>query len=200
MRRFPNTAMALLAFFLATAVAAQPPNYRPRTGNADIDATMMSMNTADSVDSSARVDEIVARFGAPRYLVVQLMARRGWTPADVYYACALAHEARRPCSDVARVYEHDRAQGWAPIAASFGITPGSARADLLARHFEKSAEPVPADVAPRQSAPEADPTLQSPPDASAPPEPSPIQAPANPQAKAVESSPPPVLSSSPGHR
>src|SRR5690606_4052162 len=35
------------------------------------------------------IDEIVRYHGAPRELVVDLLESSGWTPADVYYACAI---------------------------------------------------------------------------------------------------------------
>ncbi len=138
MPRFSAAAVAWLVL-LATAAGAQVAGYQPRTGDAAIDARMVSIN-AGSAGHDVLVDAIVRRFGAPRYLVAQLMSRQGWTPADVYYACALAYEARRPSSQVAHAFEASRAQGWAAIATSFGVKPGSPQAAALDRHFDNVIE------------------------------------------------------------
>ena len=70
--------------------------------------------------------------GAPRDLVVDLLARR-WAPGDIYFACALAKLVGRPCRYVVEVWERDHGQGWGAIAKRLGIKPGSPQFHQLKR-------------------------------------------------------------------
>lgn len=99
--------------------------FSPRTGDVWIDSQLGDMNTYARGDRNGFIDDVVVSFGAPRYLVSDLVTRRRWAPGDVYYACALAYQLHRPCQDVVNTYEKDHGQGWGVIAQRMGIKPGS---------------------------------------------------------------------------
>jgi hypothetical protein len=99
--------------------------YSPRTGDAFIDARLGDVNVFGRGDTDGFIDEIVVSFGAPRYLVRELIEDRRWAPGDVYYACALAYQLKKPCGYVSDIYQKDHAQGWGVIAKRLGIKPGS---------------------------------------------------------------------------
>jgi hypothetical protein len=121
--------VAGLAF--ATSASAITIGYRPRTGDIWIDTHLTDINRYARIDRDYFIDDVVSSFGAPRYFVRDLLVTRQWEPADVYYACALAHRLNRPCVDIVRDYGDDRGQGWGVIAQRMGIKPGSAEFHAL---------------------------------------------------------------------
>jgi hypothetical protein len=138
---------AALGLAFAGATSAQVITYNPRTGDIGIDSQLGYMNDYygrndyySRTDRDYFVDDIVNNFGAPRYLVNDLLNSGNWSAGDVYYACALAYEAHRPCGDVARMYEQDRGQGWGVIAQRMGIKPGSAQFHALKGRIGSSDE------------------------------------------------------------
>jgi hypothetical protein len=120
-----NILAIVLGFALAGAANAQVISYHPRTGDITIDNELGYMNGYGRQNQGYFVDDVVNSYGAPRYLVNDLLNTRRWEPGDVYYACALAYQVRRPCGDVVNMYEQDRGQGWGVIAKRLGIKPGS---------------------------------------------------------------------------
>ena len=122
--RHATLALALGLAFASTAGAVTI-GYSPRTGDVWIDTNLGDVNRYGYDQRDYFVDDVVNQFGAPRYLVNDLLGSRHWQPGDVYYACALAYQTRRPCKDVADLYEGNRGQGWGAIAQSMGIKPGS---------------------------------------------------------------------------
>ena len=127
-----------LGLSLVGAVSAQVISYSPRTGDIWVDSQLGQMNDYGRRDRNYFVDDVVGSFGAPRYLVNDLLNNRGWNPGDVYYACALAYQLRRPCNDVVRSREQNRGQGWGVIAKRMGIKPGSAEFHALKGQMGKS--------------------------------------------------------------
>jgi hypothetical protein len=129
----PRFASLVLAIGLvaATSASAITIGYRPRTGDIWIDTHLTDINRYGRNDRDYFIDDVVSSFGAPRYFVRDLLITRGWEPADVYYACALAHRLNRPCVDIVRDYGDDRGQGWGVIAKRMGIKPGSAEFHAL---------------------------------------------------------------------
>lgn len=65
-------------------------------------------------------------------MVEDLLARRGWSPGDVYYACSIARSLGRPCLDIANEYDRD-GRGWGVTAQRLGIKPGSPAFHALKR-------------------------------------------------------------------
>jgi hypothetical protein len=128
----------MLAASLAGAVGAQVVGYNFRTGDAWVDTQLVQVNDYGLRDRAYFVDDVVNTFGAPRYLVNELLGARRWNPGDVYYACALAYSARRPCGDVVRYHDEAKGQGWGVVAKRMGIKPGSAEFHALKGNLGKS--------------------------------------------------------------
>ena len=129
---------AALGFAFTGAASAQVISYSPRTGDVVLDTQLGYMNDYGRSNRDYFVDDVVNTYGAPRYLVNDLLTTRRWQPGDVYYACALAYQLRRPCGDVAKTYEQNRGQGWGVIAQRMGIKPGSAQFHALKGNVGKS--------------------------------------------------------------
>lgn len=120
-----------------------------RTGDAWVDARLADIGTYAATYRDAFVDE-VARYGrAPRELVAGLLARPGWTPGDVYFACDLALQAGRPCREVVDLRGAEPARDWASIATALGVTPGTPGFHALKRaivaSYDRWARPVAVD-------------------------------------------------------
>jgi hypothetical protein len=133
---------AILALLLAGSFAigahAQVVGYNIRTGDVWVDSQLGYVNDFGRRDRNYFVDDLVESFGAPRYLVNDLLDKRRWEPGDVYYASALAYAAHRPLGDIARDYEQNRGQGWGVMAQRLGIKPGSAEFHALKGQMGKS--------------------------------------------------------------
>lgn len=127
-----------LGLSLSGAVASQVISYNPRSGDVWVDSQLGYMNDYGRSNRDYFADDIVNNFGAPRYLVNELLTERRWQPGDVYYACALAYQMHRPCGDVVKQYESNRGQGWGVIAQRMGIKPGSAQFHALKGQVGKS--------------------------------------------------------------
>jgi hypothetical protein len=97
-----------------------------------MDVWLGDMNRYGSRYRDPFVDELVRYHAAPRDLVVDLLARR-WAPGDIYFACALARLAGRPCRYVVELWERDHAKGWGAMAKRLGIKPGSPQFHQLKR-------------------------------------------------------------------
>lgn len=133
-----NLLAIVLGFALAGAASAQVISYHPRTGDITIDNELGYMNGYGRQNQNYFVDDVVNSFGAPRYLVNDLLNTRRWEPGDVYYACAMAYQMRRPCGDVVNMYEQDRGQGWGVVAKRLGIKPGSPQFHALKGDISKA--------------------------------------------------------------
>jgi hypothetical protein len=136
--KFRTAALAVAFGFGVSAIAgAVTIGFNPRTGDAWVDSELREVNQYGYDDRDYFVDGLVDNFGAPRYLVTDLVESRRWPPGDVYYACALAFQSHRPCGDVVNMYEQDRAHGWGAVAQRLGIKPGSAAFFALKDQFER---------------------------------------------------------------
>lgn len=140
MHSVPRLRALLLASVLALGaapLAAQPApaGFEPRTGDPWVDTWLDDVNRYATAYRDPFVDELTRYHKAPRDLVLALLARPGWTPGDVYFACALAAQAGRPCRYVADEYDRDRAAGWGALAQRLGIAPGSAGFHRLKNGF-----------------------------------------------------------------
>lgn len=125
----------LLAFGLAAGTAQAQDftfGWNPRSGDVWMDVWLGDMNRYGSRYRDPFVDELVRYHAAPRDLVIDLLARR-WAPGDIYFACALAKLAGRPCRYVVEQWERDHAQGWGAMAKRLGIKPGSPQFHQLKR-------------------------------------------------------------------
>jgi hypothetical protein len=128
----------LLACAFAAGAQAQVIGYNFRSGDVWVDSQLGSISDYGRHDRVYFVDDLVNSYGAPRYLVNDLLDKRHWDPGDVYYAAALAYTARRPLGDVTREYENSKGQGWGVVAQRMGIKPGSAEFHALKGQMGKS--------------------------------------------------------------
>ena len=128
----------MLAACFATGAAAQVVGYNFRSGDLWVDTQLGYISDYGVRDRSYFVDDLVNSFGAPRYLVNDLLDKRHWSPGDVYYASALAYSAHRPLGDAVREYDNSNGQGWGVVAKRMGIKPGSAEFHALKGQMGKS--------------------------------------------------------------
>ena len=125
-------AMALACIALpAAAQQAFAFAWNPRTGDAVLDARLGDINRYGDRYREAFVDELVRYHAAPRALVGALLADEAWAPGDLYFACALARAAGRPCRHVIERWREAHASGWGEVAAELGVAPGSPAFDRL---------------------------------------------------------------------
>ncbi len=137
--RLPALLVALVLTASAMATdASKAFGGNPWTGDATVDATLADINQYAMRYPDAFVDEIVRYHAAPRALVDALMHNPQWTPADIYFACALAQTAGQPCRAVSEQWQHDHGQGWDAIARGVGVQPRSAEFDRLKQGFISS--------------------------------------------------------------
>jgi hypothetical protein len=137
--RMVRAALFALCLFCASVMAqdfAHP--WNPRTGDTWTDRQLADVNTYAARYRDAYIDELVRYFDAPRMLVTELLVERRWAPGDVYYACAIARVAGRPCRAVADVWAQGYAEGWEPIVRQMGIASGSDEATRLKLGFVDS--------------------------------------------------------------
>lgn len=134
--------IATLALALGLAVCAGANavtiGFNPRSGDVWIDTQLREVNQYGYDDRDYFIDDLVANYGAPRYLINDLLVTRRWPPGDVYYACALAFQMHRPCGEAVQMYEQDRGHGWGVVAQRMGIKPGSAAFFALKGQVGKS--------------------------------------------------------------
>jgi hypothetical protein len=126
----------LVAFAQPVERAAPLPVPVPRTtGDATLDARLLDIDRYGARYRAAFVDELVRYHAAPRELVHALL-ERGWSPGDVYYACALAHTTGRACRHVADDTGGDAAPDWIAIARRLDVAPDSPRLAHLHERIE----------------------------------------------------------------
>lgn len=143
--RLPLLAFALAAAFSAP-LAAQTVGFNVRTGDVWVDTRLGEINQYGHQYRDPFIGELTGHYGAPHALVLELLDRRRWAPADVYYACAIAHALGRPCIEVVREYDRAPGQGWGAVAQRMGIKPGSREFHALKRGtvatFDRWGHPV----------------------------------------------------------
>lgn len=108
----------------ATAVADE--EAPPGSGDPWVDAWLADMDRYGATYPQPFIDEVVRYHEAPRALVQALLLERGWSPGDVYQACALADVSGRACRQVADGWPRRSASGWVAVASDLGAEPGSA--------------------------------------------------------------------------
>ena len=113
------------AIIAAVPAQAQTVGYNIRTGDVWVDTRLGEINDYGRRYRDPFVSEMTGYYGAPRSLVLDLLDRKGWAPADVYFACAIARALGIPCLDVVHRYERNPGQGWGNLAKQMGIKPGS---------------------------------------------------------------------------
>ncbi len=127
MRSPPTLALAVCLALSAVggAVQAQTLGYNVRTGDVWVDNRLGEINDYGTRYRDPFINELSTNYGAPRPYVTELLTVRRWAPADVYYACAIAHALHRPCAEIVSEYDRNPGQGWGVMAKRMGIKPGS---------------------------------------------------------------------------
>lgn len=145
MRHVAWVLVLLLATGAAAAQAQAPvsapgaaPEWRPRTGDAWVDAALADVNAYGRRYPDAFADELARYHGAPREVVVALLADPAWTPGDVYFACVLAQSIGRSCRYVADEWQAHGSEGWGALAQQLGVEPGSAQFHALKDGFAEA--------------------------------------------------------------
>ena len=118
---------------IAGTASAQTVGYNVRTGDVWVDNRLGEINDYGTRYRDPFVSELSSNYGAPRSLITNLLTVRRWAPADVYYACAMAHALNRPCAEIVREYDRHPGQGWGVMAQRMGIKPGSPAFHALKR-------------------------------------------------------------------
>ncbi|HEY4582786.1 MAG TPA: hypothetical protein VIG88_07980 [Lysobacter sp.] len=121
-----HTALLAACLLLPALAGAQGGGTDRRdTGDAWVDARLADIDSYAATYRDAFVDEMARYHRAPRELVRDLLARPGWTPGDVYFACGLARHAGRPCRAAADLKSSDPVPDRAALARELGVAPGS---------------------------------------------------------------------------
>ena len=131
-------ATLLLSAGFAAGAGAQVVGYNFRSGDLWVDTQLGYISDYGVRDRAYFVDDLVTSYGAPRYLVNELLDKRRWSPGDVYYASVLAYHAHRPLGDAVREFDNSKGQGWGVVAQRMGIKPGSAEFHALKGQMGKS--------------------------------------------------------------
>lgn len=126
-------AVCLAVSAIAGTAQAQTIGYNVRTGDLWVDTRLGEINDYGTRYRDPFISELNSNYGAPRSLVTELLSVRRWAPADVYYACAIAHALNRPCVEIVREYDRNPGQGWGAMAQRMGIKPGSPAFHALKR-------------------------------------------------------------------
>jgi hypothetical protein len=132
-RKLGLVATMAVALGMGATANAQTVGYNIRTGDVWVDTRLGEINDYGSRYRDPFVSEMTGYYGAPRSLIVELLDQRRWAPADVYYACALAHSLGIPCINVVREYDRNPGRGWGNVAKHYGIKPGSPAFHALKR-------------------------------------------------------------------
>lgn len=148
-------ACLLLLSLAAQAQDASPPDTREavaaRSGDAWIDRRLVDIDAYAARYPAAFVDELVRYYDAPRALVERGIAENRTNSGDLYYACAIAQIAGKPCRGVLAAWERDPSGGWVPVAERLGVEIGAEQATRLRQSIERSyrhwARPQPGSVA-----------------------------------------------------
>src|SRR3970040_2004118 len=125
----PPRTLALAVCLALSAVGgvaqAQTVGYNIRTGDVWVDSRLGEINDYGTRYRDPFISELSNNYGAPRSYITELLTVRRWAPADVYYACAIAHAMHRPCAEIVREYDRNPGQGCGVMAKRMGIKPGS---------------------------------------------------------------------------
>lgn len=120
------------------------------TGDDWVDARLPDIDVYAQRYRAAFVDELARYHGTPRAFSERLLDRHAWPAGEVYYACALAAVAGRPCSDVVARRAVARDADWRIVAEQLGIAPGSPQAARLKRgivaSYARWGRPLPLDA------------------------------------------------------
>lgn len=126
-----------IATIFAFSVNAQI-SFNPRTGDAEMDASLKNVNVRAQADLPIFKNEISVGFQIPKpkiEILLQTMA-----PGDVYIAAEIANIIHKPIETVADTYKKNKDQGWGQIAKELGIKPGSKEFHEMKARFKNKGD------------------------------------------------------------
>lgn len=120
------------------------------TGDAWVDAQMADIDRYGRRHRNAFIDEMARYQGAPRGPVAELLDEGGWTPGELYFACALASVTGRSCRFIADQRGQPPAVAWVGLASGLNAGPGSEAFSRLKRgivhSYQRWARPLSLDA------------------------------------------------------
>ena len=112
--------------FGAAATVQAGATYKPRTGDASLDATLGDLNVHTHGDSVPEfIDNISVSYNIPRVRVENWVYKVQMVPADVVMTVLIAKLLGIDVDVVVNKYKARRGKGWGVIAKELGIKPGS---------------------------------------------------------------------------
>jgi len=116
---------AVMLFGASTAVQAGS-TYKPRTGDASLDASLGDLNVHTHGDSMPEfIDNISLSYNIPRVRIENWVYEVKMVPADVVMTVLIAKLLGIDVDVVVNKYKARRGKGWGVIAKELGIKPGS---------------------------------------------------------------------------
>lgn len=130
-----NLFLALIMFF-AGLLQAQTASFNPRTGDAEMDGFLKSINDDAKKDIDAFKNKVTNTFNIAKADVDKLL--KDMTPGDVYMAAHVATTINKPVTEVSAAYNKNKDKGWGAIAKEMGIKPGSPEFHKLKQSMKKN--------------------------------------------------------------
>lgn len=115
--------------FLTIAVAfslssmAQIRTFTPKTGDAELDKTLVNINNEAVKDLNTFKDHLQTALSLPIKKTEELL--QTLAPGDVFMIAQTAQVTTKPVDDVKQAYEKTKDKGWGETAKQLGIKPGS---------------------------------------------------------------------------
>ena len=126
MKKTAILVLAVVMLFAAASAAQAGAAYKPRTGDASLDATLGDLNVHTHGDSVPEfIDNISVSYNIPRVEFETWIYKVQMVPADVVMTVLIARLLGVHVDVVVEKYKANRGKGWGVIAKQLGIKPGS---------------------------------------------------------------------------
>lgn len=115
--------------FLTFAIAltlnstAQVRAFTPKTGDSELDKTLIEVNNDAVKDLDKFKDHVNTTLSLPKEKTEELL--QTLPPGDVFMIAQTAQVTSKPVDDVKQAYEKNKDKGWGETAKELGIKPGS---------------------------------------------------------------------------
>lgn len=126
MKKTAIMALSVMVFFAAGWTTQAGAAYKPKTGDATLDATLGDLNVHTHGDSVPDfIDNVSVSYNIPRVRVENLIYKVKMVPADVVMTVLIAKLLGIDVDVVVDKYKAKKGKGWGVIAKELGIKPGS---------------------------------------------------------------------------
>lgn len=125
----PKKTNIMKQLFLTFAIAltlnstAQVRAFTPKTGDSELDKTLIDVNTEAEKDIDKFKDHVNTTLSLPKEKTEELL--QTLPPGDVFMIAQTAQVTSKPVDDVKQAYEKNKDKGWGETAKELGIKPGS---------------------------------------------------------------------------